>query len=144
MRQTGKRFLREARLVMTKTTRFVLTATWVLGLACAAIEGQSASSPIQVNIDTRKTAEPVSKYVFGMFIEHIGKTMYGPLWAEMLDDRKFYFAISSKQDETPPQRGGGPGRMPLRKWRPVGPDEIVVMDRQKPFVGEQSPRIQLE
>jgi len=28
-----------------------------------------------------------------MFIEHIGTTMYDPLWAEMLDDRKFYFPI---------------------------------------------------
>ena len=58
-----------------------------------------------------------------MFIEHIGKTMYGTLWAEMLDDRKFYFPISSKEDEREPRRQGGPGRMPLAKWRPVDPDE---------------------
>ena len=34
--------------------------------------------------------------------------------------------------------------MPLQKWRPVGPDEVVVMDKEKPFVGQQSPRIQLD
>jgi hypothetical protein len=39
-----------------------------------------------------------------MFIERIGKTMYGPLWAEVLDDRKFYFPISSKEDEPEPRR----------------------------------------
>jgi alpha-N-arabinofuranosidase len=34
--------------------------------------------------------------------------------------------------------------MPLRKWRPVGPDEAVTMDKDNPFVGEQSPRIALD
>jgi alpha-L-arabinofuranosidase len=34
--------------------------------------------------------------------------------------------------------------MPLRKWRPVGPDETVVMDKDQLFVGDQSPRIQVE
>ncbi len=129
-----------------RITLFIAAAIWA---GCVAARGQSsetaASQPIVANIDARQTAEPVSNYVFGMFIEHIGKTMYGPLWAEMLDDRKFYFPISSKEDEPQPRRqGGGPGRTPLQKWRPVGPDEVVVMDKEKPFVGEQSPRIQLD
>ena len=48
----------------------------------------------------------------------------------MLDDRKFYFPISSDkpQAQTAPQRGGL-GRMQLRKWHSVGPDDVVVMDR---------------
>ena len=33
--------------------------------------------------------------------------------------------------------------MQLRKWRPMGPDESVVMDKDQPFVGDQSPRIEL-
>src|SRR6478735_6294709 len=104
---------------------FVAAAMWGGCIAARSQSGDTAASqPIAVNIDARQTAEPVSDYVFGMFIEHIGKTMYGPLWAEMLDDRKFYFPISSKEDEAQPRRqGGGPGRMPLQKWRPVGPDE---------------------
>jgi hypothetical protein len=48
----------------------------------------------------------------------------------MLDDRKLYFPISS---DKPPGSdravARGPGRMPLRKWRPVGPDDVVVTDR---------------
>ena len=35
-------------------------------------------------------------------------------------------------------------RMQIRKWRPVGPDEVVVMDKDNPFVGDQSPRIALD
>ena len=34
--------------------------------------------------------------------------------------------------------------MQLRKWRPVGGDDVVTMDKEKPFVGEQSPRIALD
>lgn len=97
---------------------------------------------IAVNIDVSKTAPPTSKYELGMFIEHIGTLIYRSLWSEMLDDGKFYFPISSKESEAqgrPPFPG-----MQLRKWRPVGPDEIVVMDKENPFVGDQSPRIQLD
>ena len=71
--------------------------------------------------------------------------MYRSLWSEIVDDRKFYFPITSKQPEAPPRRQGGPFRgMPLRRWQPVGPDEVVVMDKDKPFVGDQSPRIELD
>jgi alpha-L-arabinofuranosidase len=111
-----------------------------------AIKGQSrnesAPQPIAVSIDVQQTSEPVSKYEFGMFIEHIGALIYRSLWSEMLDDRKFYFPINS-QPEKPSGRPGFPG-MQLRKWRPVGPDSGVTMDKDRPFVGNESPRIDLD
>ncbi|MGH9534283.1 MAG: alpha-N-arabinofuranosidase, partial [Terriglobales bacterium] len=63
----------------------------------------------------------------------------------MLDDRKFYFPIKSPTNAASAHRAGGgfPG-MQLRKWRPVGPDAAVVMDQDQPFVGDQSPRIELD
>ena len=80
-----------------------------------------------------------------MFIEHIRTLIYRSLWSEMLDDRKFYFPISSKEPDAPAPQAGGPFRnMQLRKWRPVGPDEVIVMDKDQPFVGDQSPRIELD
>ena len=101
--------------------------------------------PIVATIDTTKVAQPISKYEYGMFIEHIGSLIYRSLWSEMLDDRKFYFPISSKEPESAGRAQGGPMRnMQLRKWRPVGPDTFVVMDKDHPFVGEQSPRIDLD
>ena len=35
-------------------------------------------------------------------------------------------------------------RQQLHKWRPVGPDNVVVMDADQPFVGEHSPKILLD
>ena len=97
---------------------------------------------VTATVDVTKVSAPISKYEFGMFIEHLGSLIYRSLWSEMLDDRKFYFPISSKEPEAQP--GQGFRGMQLRKWRPVGPDEVVVLDKQQPFVGDQSPRIQLD
>ncbi|MGH9405369.1 MAG: alpha-N-arabinofuranosidase [Terriglobia bacterium] len=98
-----------------------------------------------VTLNTQQTAEPVSKYAFGMFIEHIGPLVYRSLWSEMLDDRKFYFPISSKKPlASAGPRRGGPGREALRQWHPVGPEQVVVMDKVQPFVGDHSPRIELD
>jgi len=81
--------------------------------------------------------------LYGQFIEHIGGTMYGSLWAEMLDDRKFYFPITAKKPEPAARPQGGPFGMRLRQWHPVGGESAVVMDKERPFVGDQSPRIKM-
>ena len=114
--------------------------------SATAQPASDASLAITANIDASQAAPPVSKYIFGMFIEHLRSLIYRSLWSEMLDDRKFYFPISSKEPETSPSPpGGGPFRsVQLRNWRPVGPDDVVVMDIDHPFVGQHSPRIQLE
>jgi alpha-L-arabinofuranosidase len=115
------------------------------GAAAAQQSGPAVPDRLLVTINTQQTAEPVSKYEFGMFIEPIRTLIYRSLWAEMLDDRKFYFPVSSKDADTPaPQAGNAFRNMQLRKWRPVGPDEVVVMDKSQPFVGDQSPRIELD
>jgi alpha-L-arabinofuranosidase len=116
-------------------------------IGCAAGGAQTTASPatqsVAVNVDVSQRAVPVSKYVFGMFIEHIGKTTYGPLWAEMLDDRKFYFPITATDPPIAGRQGGFPG-MQLHKWRPVGGDAVVTMDKENAFVGDQSPRVSLD
>lgn len=136
---------------MISKTENASTRCWLLLLfvivllMVPAAQTQSAQTQtVTVNIDVSKTGVPTSKYEFGMFIEHIGPLIYRSLWSEMLDDRKFYFPISSKEPETPERQGGGfPGRQ-LRKWHPIGPADAVVMDKENPFVGAQSPRIQLD
>lgn len=118
----------------------------VLLLGNLTTRGQRSGNPtarhITANIDVRQTSDPVSKYEFGMFIEHLGPLVYRSLWSEMLDDRKFYFPING-QPEKPGPPGGFPG-MQLRHWRPVGPENVVTMDKEHAFVGEQSPRVALD
>ncbi len=129
-------------------TRFALlvtTAAWLAPLASAA--QPAAPTPperLTADIDARQTAAPVSPHVFGMFIEHIGRTMYGSLWAEMLDDRKFYFPIVAGDPAPAGSENPMARMMQVRKWRPVGGNDVVTMDADKPFVGEQSPRIALD
>lgn len=109
-----------------------------------ALDAQPASAPaerISVSIDAGTTAPPISPYIYGQFIEHIGDLINRSLWAEMLDDRKFYDEINSKPS-VGSGRGGGRGRVPNR-WRPIGPDDSVVMDPQHPYVGDHTPLIRL-
>lgn len=112
-----------------------------------AAQQSTATAPkkLKVNIDTQQTVRPVSPYEYGMFIEHIGSLVYRSLWSEMLDDRKFYFPIKPEEPKATLPAQGGPFRnMQLRKWHPIGPAEAVVMDQDQPFVGEQSPRIDVD
>ena len=107
-----------------------LLPLWVIVFLCAQIQAQvkneatdedgktTTSHPIVVNIDAQQTAEPVSKYEFGMFIEHIGTLIYRSLWSEMLDDRKFYFPISSKEPDAPAAQQGGPLRNAASQMAP--------------------------
>ena len=98
-----------------------------------------------VMIDAGKTGEPISKFVYGQFIEHLGRCIYGGIWAEMLEDRKFYFPITPKYD---PYRGkravskDSPfavvGASP---WQIIGPADSVSMVKEGPFVGEHTPLI---
>ena len=130
----------------TKIMMFAAAALW-LGCTVAVIAqqaGHAVPDQLKVTIDIQQTAPPVSKYLYGQFIEHIGSTMYSSLWAEMLDDRKFYFPIAAKKPETSARPQGGPFGMRLRQWHPVGLDEAVVLDKERPFVGDQSPRISLD
>jgi alpha-N-arabinofuranosidase len=75
-----------------------------------------------------------------MFIEPIGGLVARTLWAEMLDDRKFYYPVVAPAFDTPPPLNaeGRPG-VSYRKWRPIGGDTAVTMDTKAPYVGAQSP-----
>ena len=76
-------------------------------------------------VDPARTRAAMSKYIYGQFIEHLGRCIYGGLWAEMLEDRKFYYAVATK--ESP--------------WTIVGDAANVVMSKEAPFVGAQTPEV---
>ena len=130
------------------TTRAsVLVTVFCFGCVCAAQAQQTemkAPDRIAVTIDAGKMATPISKYEFGMFIEHIGPLIYRSLWDEMLDDRKFYFPIKPKEPGAAASQEGMRRFIQLREWSPVGPGDAVTMDKDQPFVGDQSPSIALD
>jgi alpha-N-arabinofuranosidase len=97
---------------------------------------------IDATIDASKTGAPISKYLYGQFLEHIGDLVNHGIWAEMLDDRKFYWPVTSR----PPAQPAGPAwsrRTPPRRWTPVGGDEFVTMDTSRPYTGDHSPLVRL-
>jgi len=99
------------------------------------------TQPVHATIDASKTSAPISKYIYGQFLEHIGGIVNNNIWAEMLDDRKFYYPINSH----PPAEPSGPAwrRVALRHWMPIGADEFVTMDAVRPYVGEHTPMVKL-
>jgi len=123
----------------------IVAVSVVALLSASLLPGQQTPAHrIDVTIDIQKTMAPVSKYEYGMFTEHIRDTMYRALWSEMLEDRKFYFPVSSEPDTAPRPSQAGPRATAARRWRPIGPDDAVTMDKRDPYVGEQSPRIALD
>ncbi|MBU0637244.1 MAG: alpha-N-arabinofuranosidase [Planctomycetes bacterium] len=78
-----------------------------------------------VTIEAERVGEPISEYVYGQFIEHLGRCIYGGIWAEMLDDRKFFFPVG---DASSP-------------WKSIGGRDAIAMERAGSFVGEQTPLI---
>ena len=62
----------------------------LLFVACTGLR----AAPLEVKVDAAQTGAPISPYIYGQFIEHLGRCIYGGIWAEMLEDRKFYFDIT--------------------------------------------------
>ena len=114
----------------------------LLSLAlCSLPQALPASETISVKIDTAKTGAPISPYIYGQFIEHLGRCIYGGIWAEMLEDRKFYFPITaayspyrSLQDSAYPVVGASP-------WQIIGEPGAITMVKDGAFADWPSPRL---
>ena len=76
-------------------------------------------------IDASARRAPMSKYIYGQFIEHLGRCIYGGIWAEMIEDRKFFYPVA--EGESP--------------WTMIGETRSVTMSRERPFVGAHTPEI---
>src|SRR5208283_6249190 len=101
-----------------------------------------SAQPVTMTVDATKTGAPISPYMYGFFTELHEANNEGGFWAEMLGDRKFFHPVDSSRDPEPAP--GRRRRARAARWRPLGPDEFVVMDRQKVYVGEHSPMVKLE
>ncbi len=78
-----------------------------------------------VTIDATQTREPISPYIYGQFIEHLGRCIYGGIWAELLEDRKFFYPVGDKKSPWSLGAGGS---------------STVRMVKEDSYVGEQTPQ----
>ena len=132
-------------MLQARFIKITILAVVILAFTFAPAKTPAADQPAAVTIDTGRTGKPISRYIYGQFIEHLGRCIYGGIWAEMLEDRKFYFPITEEYD---PYRGtdnvskDSPyavvGASP---WQIIGPADSVTMVREDSFVGEHTPLI---
>jgi len=105
----------------------------------AAEESSAQKAAVTINAD--KVGEPISEYIYGQFIEHLGRCIYGGIWAEMLEDRKFYYPVPA--DGPIWKEHEGAGVLAASPWQVIGPKECLKMVRENPYVGEHCPEIDL-
>lgn len=126
--------------------RFAASLLCVLSLLSPALR----ATTLEVKVDAAQTGAPINPHIYGQFIEHLGRCIYGGIWAEMLEDRKFYFDITEKYapyrtiDDVnfPGQIMGGDfpvvGASP---WQIIGNASAISMVKEGAFVGSHSPRV---
>jgi alpha-N-arabinofuranosidase len=121
-------------------------------LALTAVSAEGEPPEVRVQVDAAAVGAPISPYVYGQFIEHLGRCIYGGLWAEMLEDRKFYYAVTGEAPAWEMFRPGNrswdgagvPYELLMRSpWMVLGRKDAVTMVHDGAFVGEHSPRVDL-
>jgi len=121
----------------------IACATVTLTLCVQAGESNApAPKPAvaDVSVDASKVREPISPYVYGQFIEHLGRCIYGGIWAEMLEDRKFYFPVPADKEIWRLTREQA-RVLAASPWKVIGPQGTVEMVKQDAFAGDPTPQI---
>ncbi|MCG3126998.1 MAG: hypothetical protein CHACPFDD_01854 [Phycisphaerae bacterium] len=99
---------------------------WFDDVALTLLQRGEVPAP-RITVDAAATGEPISKYIYGQFIEHLGRCIYGGIWAEMLEDRKFFHPVGDADSP----------------WKAFGAGNVVSMASERAFVGKHSPRVTL-
>ena len=121
----------------------------IVPLLASSTPALSQAHAVNATIDTSKTGAPISKDIYGQFLEHGGDIVNTGVWSEMLADRKFFYPVATSAPTPPPvvaNAGGNPRfrRTPTRWWAPIGGAGVVTMDTGSPYTGDQSPLIKLD
>ncbi|MDI6845800.1 MAG: alpha-L-arabinofuranosidase C-terminal domain-containing protein [Candidatus Saccharicenans sp.] len=98
---------------------------WFDDLTLEYISGRTLKPEATIQADRKLT--PVSEYIYGQFIEHLGRCIYQGIWAEMLEDRKFYLPVGSA--ESP--------------WKVAGKPHSLHMNPLLVYAGVPVPEIRL-
>ena len=100
--------------------------------AAPAPGGGDPAAPAAVSVDLNADLSPISPRIYGQFIEHMGNCIYNGIWAEMLQDRKFFHPVAGAAGkdaaESPSPWSGFGG----------GGSFDVGMDEREPYAGRRS------
>jgi len=118
--------------------RRLLRALLAPPLAATILAANASAQTITATIDGAAKGTPISPLIYGMFIEHGGSLLEQGFRAELLDDRKFYFAIGQKAPTRP-----GPFRLAARGWKAIGPADAVRMDSTHVYASSHAPLVTL-
>lgn len=94
---------------------------WFDNMNMELISSEKISTDIKIN--TAIKAEPMPVYIYGQFIEHLGRCIYGGIWAEMMEDRKFWYIPGTGESA----------------WKISGEQDLLSMDNKDTFTGAQTP-----
>jgi len=112
---------------------------WLAVVVLLTLGFTAQAQQLSMTIEGSKTGAPIHPYVYGQFTELLFNLFEKGIWAEMLSDRKFFYAVDSSETLNPINT-----KRDFNRWRPVGADEFVTMNTSQPFVGKQAPQIRLD
>jgi alpha-L-arabinofuranosidase len=96
---------------------------------------------VNIKLDLKNQGEAISPLIYGQFIEHLGRCIYGGIWAEMLEDRKFYFPVTANYAPYVSLTETGYPVVGASPWEIVGDPSLVKMVKKDPFVGDHTPHL---
>ncbi len=88
------------------------------------LESTTGSLEARVTVNPRRKLNEINPLIYGQFIEHLGRCIYGGIWAEMLQNRKMHGSV---------QENGV-----VEGWQPFGKNAKWYADNVDFFVGGQS------
>ncbi len=94
---------------------FLPTAACLLTLLVLPCAVWSQTSIVNATINTSKTGAPISKNIYGQFLEHGGDIVNNGIWSEMLVDRKFFYTVATSAPTPPPVMGNAAGNPRFRR-----------------------------
>jgi alpha-N-arabinofuranosidase len=122
---------------------FLMAAAHLACLPPTNSEAQEANasrsnlSAVPVMVDISRAGAPISPYIYGQFTEHLGRCIYGGIWAEMLEDRKFCFPVPAPANVWRMTRDQA-RVLAASPWQVIGPSGSVTMVERDAFVGRHS------
>jgi alpha-N-arabinofuranosidase len=115
-------------------------AAWFDDVRLELVSQREVPTP-RIVVHAGDVGEPMSERIYGQFIEHLGRCIYGGIWAEMLEDRKFHFPITAEYNPYRALRDSAFPVVGASPWQIMGDPNRVSMRGDDPFVGRHTPLI---